>query len=241
MISNALRDRISCNHDPLWGSEADEASLPQDRLERMMAVYVSPPESFSTQESEKEWAEHLRKAIQQFSTSARAVQEGRHATHGDFVVVPYNLSIRSELAAAAAALASEVESCQWFLRRSPRSVTPNLRPCANIGAGKPPATLDWLSGAADQDAVEEYCRNHGITYAARETVVLATQQLPLKGKVGLSLAGDGESDETWLVMNLLLDVSWAEAYDVYDKFVDEWIVNLPPESRHRIRLTYSAR
>lgn len=133
---------------------------------------------------------------------------------------------------------SSVTAYSQAIRQTPGACKPVSS--SHRGSEGPPLAL-WLSGAAAPDEVAAYCQEHGITDTARGTVELATRLLSLNRPVTLSLEGDGESEEVWLIVHLSLDASWAEAYDVYDRFIDEWIGEFPPASRHRIRITYSAR
>ena len=60
-----------------------------------------------------------------------------------------------------------------------------------------------------------------------------------KCEVGSS--NDGESDETWLVVHVIVNASRAKVLDVHNRFVDAWVDVASPTAQHRIHFTYSAR
>jgi len=100
----------------------------------------------------------------------------------------------------------------------------------------------WLSKFTDSpEVVLNYLTQHGIKDGVMQTVDIVQKTYPSGSKVSLSLEGDGESDEEWLVVHVAANAAWDEAFNIYDQLVDSWIKSVPMPTQHRIHITYSAR
>jgi len=110
----------------------------------------------------------------------------------------------------------------------------------------PPMTmsLTLTSPASEPDAsreMREYIRTHDLETALTTTLRLAETALPSGSACKLELGDDPESDETWLVVHLAINVPRSQALDRLDQFVELWIDSVPPEAQCRIHFTYSAK
>jgi hypothetical protein len=88
--------------------------------------------------------------------------------------------------------------------------------------------------------VAKYIKNHSLWAVVDILREVVKETLPEGSEVAFTVEGDGESDDEWLVANLRIKSPKAQAYDLYDKFVDAWIGRTTPANRKRVRLTYSA-
>jgi hypothetical protein len=99
---------------------------------------------------------------------------------------------------------------------------------------------DWLvEFAADAKGVRAFCDQHELDCSVRDTVRLAQRSFPPSSQVGLWLMQDPESDERWLVVNVVLRATVEEALEHYGRFVEEWVTITPAAARDRIRISFS--
>ena len=94
---------------------------------------------------------------------------------------------------------------------------------------------------ADPEQFRDYLAEYDLAGPLLQTLKLAGAQFPAGTTWFFTFEGDGESEGAWLVVQFSLNASWADAYDIFDHFVNEWIDAVPPAARDRIRLNYSAR
>ena len=95
-------------------------------------------------------------------------------------------------------------------------------------------------GTTNAVRVRAYIQAHDLEAAVNKTVSLALSELPSGSKTLLALTNDGESEETWLVVHLVVNAPRDQIFDIFNGFGDVWIDSVPTAAQHRIHFTYSA-
>jgi hypothetical protein len=102
--------------------------------------------------------------------------------------------------------------------------------------------VDWVNKAAvDPVRVRNYLDLYGIDDPVCKTIALAEAHYPPGSKTTVSVDGDCESDEEWLIVRTAIAGERSRVFRLFNEFVDKWIDSIPSEGRDRIRITYTAR
>lgn len=86
--------------------------------------------------------------------------------------------------------------------------------------------------------VRDYIKSHNLEAAVEKTINLAQAELPSGSRTELFLSNDGESEDTWLLIHLIVNAPRNQLFDLYDRFMDIWVESIPSAMQHRIHITY---
>jgi hypothetical protein len=106
----------------------------------------------------------------------------------------------------------------------------------------PDPPVDWLANiTTNPEQVRKYLQQYNIEEDAKKTIDLVRTALPHGSTVFFSIEGDYESEGKSLVAQLTINASRENRFDIYDRFVDEWIKSVSTTSVNQICFTYSTR
>ena len=110
----------------------------------------------------------------------------------------------------------------------------------HLGIESVPAISGLALATSKGNPWEVYVERYGLKSTLKDTFRLSRTTLPTGSTLLLSVEGDGESDEEWLVIDVKIKAPRTEVFGLFNRFIDEWTESTPVAEQRRIRFTYSA-
>lgn len=85
-------------------------------------------------------------------------------------------------------------------------------------------------------AVAEFHKRRGTEELAQQAVSLVQETFPAIQSLTLQAVQDPEEDSEWLRLTVTARLSPAEMRAAYDAYLERWVAETPPDSRHLVVL-----